>query len=416
MNTKEKQWANLAAEVDRRGGDGVEVVKAYQELYSIHSDKICSWLGGLYDHEIGGFYYSNSARDNEYVELDGVKHYFLPDIESTHQATNFLKSSGMLDSYDELPPEMTKKLIDFTCSLQSPEDGYIYHPQWGKNIKLSRRGRDMMWAVEMEEKFGFKLPYPTAIERLSTAEKYSVKKEELLAVMPEHLRSREAFLSYLNSLDWDNKAYAAGNFVAAQVMQIEAAGLMPTAIGFINSMQNPQTGTWGNKTGYDAVNAILKISSIYQNHPIPNPMKVAMNAMDCITLPTRVETVCWQYNAWFSVRNVIQNLRKFGDNKQADEIVAEMLRRAPAGIRASADKVKTFICDDGSYSYTPEFSSSTSQAKRVSLGLKEGDVNATVINCTGVIYNSLKALELIDYKVKPFDKQGLQKFLSAIRI
>ena len=98
MNTKEKQWANLAAEVDRRGGDGVEVVKAYQELYSIHSDKICSWLGGLYDHEIGGFYYSNSARDNEYVELDGVKHYFLPDIESTHQATNLLKSSGMLDA------------------------------------------------------------------------------------------------------------------------------------------------------------------------------------------------------------------------------------------------------------------------------------------------------------------------------
>ena len=140
-----------------------------------------------------------------------------------------------------------------------------------------------------------------------------------------------------------------------------------------------------------------------------------MFAMDCITRPTRVETVCWQYNAWYSVRNVIENLRKFGDDRLADEIVAEMLRRAPAGIRASAEKVKTFTCDDGSYSYTPEFSSCTSQAQRVSLGLKEGDVNATLINCTGVIYNSLKALELIDYKVTPFDSTGLQKFLAAIR-
>ena len=415
MNTREKQWDALAKEAKRRGGDGDEIVKAYQELYSVHSDRICTWLGGLYDSEIGGFYYSNSARDNEYVEIDGVKHYFLPDIESTHQATNFLMSSGMLESYDELPKDMVKKLIDFTCSLQSAEDGYIYHPQWGKNIKLSRRGRDMMWAIEMEEKFGFKLPYPTAIDRLKEGEDNPDKKEEIMAVMPDHLKSKEAFLAYLNSLDWENKAYSSGNFISAQALQIEAAGLMPTAISFINSIQNQETGTWGKQSGYDAVNAILKIGAVYKNHPIPNPEKVAMFAMDCITLPTRVETVCWQYNAWYSVRNVIENLRKFGDDRLADEIVAEMLRRAPAGIRASAEKVKTFTCDDGSYSYTPEFSSCTSQAQRVSLGLKEGDVNATLINCTGVIYNSLKALELIDYKVTPFDSTGLQKFLAAIR-
>lgn len=414
MQNKDMMWQRLADEATKKGGDGDEIVKAYQELYSVHSSDMCTWLGKLYDPKIGGFYYSNSARDNEYQEIDGVKHYFLPDIESTNQATNFLESSGMLENYDELPREMVQKMAEFTCSLQSPEDGYIYHPQWGKNIKLSRRGRDMMWAVAMGEKFGFKLPYPTAIERLEEANKNADKKDEIMAVMPDHLKSKEAFLEYLNSLDWDNKAYAAGNFIAAQKLQIDAAGLMPIAVDFLNNIQNPETGTWGNKTGYDAVNAILKIGAVYEDHPLPNPMKVAMFAMDCITLPTRVESVCWQYNAWFSVRNVIQNLRKFGDNKSADAIVSEMLKRAPAGIRSSAEKVKTFTCDDGSYSYTPEFSSCTSQAARVSLGLKEGDINATGINCSGVIRNSLRALELNDFFVPIFDEEGKAKFLDAI--
>ena len=415
MQNKDELWQRLADEATKKGGNGNDIVDAYKELYSAHSDRICTWLGGLFDSEIGGFYYSNSARDNEYHEIDGVKHYFLPDIESTNQATNFMQSSGMIKEFSEIPEWMRKKMIEFNCSLQDPNDGYIYHPQWGKNIKLSRRGRDMMWSVSMEEKFGFKLPYPTAIERLEEANKNADKKEEIMAVMPDHLKSKEAFLEYLNSLDWDNKAYAAGNFIAAQKMQIDAAGLMPTAVDFINSIQNPETGTWGNKTGYEAVNAILKIGAVYEDNPMPNPMKVAMFAMDCITLPTRVDTVCWQYNAWYSVRNVIQNLRKFGDHKSADEIVAEMLRRAPEGIRSSAEKVKTFTCDDGSYSYTPEYSSSTSQAARVSLGLKEGDVNATVINCTGVIINSLRALELKEFYVPVFDEQGFEKFLAAVK-
>ena len=71
-----EKWAALEAEVTRRGGDGAEFVKAMQEHYSIYKDTIYLWLAGLYDKEIGGFYYSNSVRDNE---------PFRPDIESTNQ-------------------------------------------------------------------------------------------------------------------------------------------------------------------------------------------------------------------------------------------------------------------------------------------------------------------------------------------
>lgn len=414
MQNKEKLWQRLADEATKKGGNGDDIVEAYKELYSAHSDRICTWLGGLFDSGIGGFYYSNSARDNEYHEIDGVKHYFLPDIESTNQATNFLQSSGMIDEFDEIPEWMRKKMIEFNCSLQDPDDGFIYHPQWGKNIRDSRRGRDMAWSIAMEEKFNFKLPYKTAVDRLKEGNDNPDKKEEIYKTLPDHLKSEEAFLKYLEAFDWDMKAYPAANTITSQRLQIEAAGLMPIAVKFVNSIQNPD-GTWGKLGGYHAVNAILKLGGVYENAPMPNPLGVANAAMDCITLDTRVDTVCWQYNAWFSLRNVIGNLRKFGDNKSADGIVAEILKRAPDGIISSAKKVRTFTCEDGSYSYTPEHSSSTSQASRVSLGLKEGDVNATVINCTGVILNSLRALELKDYYVPVFDKSGFEKFLLAIR-
>ena len=43
---------------------------------------------------------------------------------------------------NETDLEYEKKMAEFNCSLQDPDDGYIYHPQWGKNITDHRRGRD----------------------------------------------------------------------------------------------------------------------------------------------------------------------------------------------------------------------------------------------------------------------------------
>ena len=54
------------------------VREAVRDFYANFFDpeKLIRWWAGLYDPEIGGFYYSNSARDNA---------GFLPDMESTYQ-------------------------------------------------------------------------------------------------------------------------------------------------------------------------------------------------------------------------------------------------------------------------------------------------------------------------------------------
>ena len=56
---------------------GKATADAVRDFTGIYTDGIYKWLAGLWDGEIGGFYYSNSARDT-----DG----YLPDIESTAQA------------------------------------------------------------------------------------------------------------------------------------------------------------------------------------------------------------------------------------------------------------------------------------------------------------------------------------------
>ena len=86
MATSKKEiaslWEKLEQDVNERGADGEAFVEAMKDYYSIYTDGFLSWLGALFDPKTGGFYYSNSARDNECAEYRGEICYFLPDIES----------------------------------------------------------------------------------------------------------------------------------------------------------------------------------------------------------------------------------------------------------------------------------------------------------------------------------------------
>ena len=122
VEEREKAWLELRDAANRRGADGDAIVAAMKDYYSIYDYRMLKWIGGLFDPEIGGFYYSNSARDNESAEYRGEMCRFLPDVESTIQATNVLLSTGVIDSCEELPEWMRKKVAEFVCSLQSPLD------------------------------------------------------------------------------------------------------------------------------------------------------------------------------------------------------------------------------------------------------------------------------------------------------
>ena len=410
-----EKWLALEKEVYERGGDGRAVVAAMKDHYELYGESVYLWLAGLYDKKTGGFYYSNSGRDNE---------PFLPDIESTNQATNLLLASGVFDEPSDFPLPMREQMARFCQSLISPVDGYIYHPQWNYDDpnwiqKDSRLGRDLGWAVHMAKKFDFKYPYPTANERLALSLESNKSSAEKSDIAP-HLRSSEAFVEYLESYNWETDAYFSGNNVAAQMNQIIAAGLKEVAIDFLNKKQNPETGLWGVQQGYVGINALLKISGCYREAKavMPNSDKAMRAAINCITSDEECGTICYQYNAWFSVSNILEILRNIGTpeaNDEADKALAVLYNGAPEAIRATTEKVKKFAKPDGAFSYLQKTSTGFSQKAPVSIHMTvESDVNASVIATTGTTRHMYQALELIDFFVPFYDKDDREKFIAAV--
>jgi hypothetical protein len=218
--------------LDIKNNYNAATADAVRDLYSLFDDGIYKWLASLWDKDEGGFYYSRSARDNE---------GFFPDIESTAQAFGNLESSGIIETYDDIPLSMKKKAIAFMQAKQDPEDGYFYHAQLGKDVSTSRRARDLGHAVGTIQRFGAKPLYPTAIERIEAAMANGAQEAEDSTV-PEHLRSKEAFLEYLNSLningvDKPGNSYSVGHRIGQQAAEIRAAGLTDVCIDFLNSTQ-----------------------------------------------------------------------------------------------------------------------------------------------------------------------------------
>lgn len=203
--------------------------------------------------------------------------------------------------------------------------------------------------------------------------------------------------------------------------QIISAGLRDTMIEYLNKKQKPETGLWGVQGGYMGINALLKISSTYREAKalLPNADKAMQAAIDCITSDEECLTICYQYNAWFSVSNLIEILQNLGTPEallEADKAMTVLISNAPAAIRATTEKVKQFAKPDGAFSYLRKSSTGFSQKAPVSIHMTvESDVNASVIASTGTTRNMYQAFGLIDYFVPFFDEEDCKKFINAIK-
>ncbi len=465
----EVRWQALIDEVNKdAGGDanglGEELVKAFKALYSIYDTDVVLWFANLYEPFNcicgecvndgktlacygGGYYYSNSGRDNE---------GYAPDTESTSQALNFITSSGIAQgqNYSKVIPDfMREQVIKFIRSCQDPATGFFYNPQWSiadTNAHISRRARDLNWCtgilsglksipiydtpngVEGEQRIqsaGITLPLGQSAASMASKVVYSAAYDPNF----ESLDTLKAYLKKLEDVEAAGKRsfYAIGNEITAQMPQIIARDKDLDTWGTKDSMaicvtdwfskhQSPVTGTWEETHCYLGVNSLLKISGIYTEAKVPMPYaaEAANSAILAITSDEEMGAVVDLYNTWFSVSNVLKNLRQFGGPEgiaKADEIVRNLRAAAPDAIRKSAEKISDFAKPDGSYSYTKLYSSSTSQGMPVAVpNSVEGDVNATVISITGIFGNIYSALEL-DARGQLFGSREARIYFDTIR-
>ena len=396
------------------GDEGVLALKEYMTLYD---ERIYLWAASLWDTDRGGFYYSTSARDTE---------GFLPDIESTVQMMRFIYNSGLYEGRgecygDSTPDFMKEKLVSFAQSLIDPEDGYVYHPQWGYNIKVSRRGRDLNWTVSMLRQFEVEPKYKTALDRLSEQGKC----EEKNTLLPEHLTSPRKFKEYLVQFeDPENKyciykwSYGLGNHLSSQTMQIKAAGEEYANILFewIERFQREDNGLFEEGVCYKSLNGLMKIVLIYTSfgRPFPNAIKALESTIEVISGDETPRWVACYYNPWITLHNLFNNVRKFGDAKKAEELEAQVQKNAATLIRNTYNKSAVFKKPDGAFSYYPETSIASSQGAPVALvGLPEGDVNSTAIASTGTLINMCLALGIKPVSI--FCREDGEIFLDLIK-
>ena len=413
-----KEEEERQAQIERRWATRFDVISdttvrtAVKDFYETFYDPeaIIRWWAGLYDPEIGGFYYANSARDNAGYGAN----LFLPDMESTWQIINRLRPFES-DLAHFLGPEITAKIIEFYQTKQDPDDGYFYHPQWGKGgddnlMSLMRRTRDQDWAIAALENLHSAPLYPTALDRArNSAETVDVTLQRLAsyaglsktAATPRTSASWQAnessVKSYVNNLLNTQSCEAWANELDTQISTFEAKGVIRYVLDVLDERVNPEYGLW--VSGYDANRDLYynlksspttevpygiftntyKVMKVYNagGRLFKYAEKMVENTIKAINSKDPGARITYIFNPWATLGNVRSNLADYGTsaqlatyNRQISENIIEMINslESSLGIYKHAD---------GSYSYLPSgCSSPTIYGTPVSLGLNEGDVNA----------------------------------------
>ena len=460
-----QEWAAFEEEM------GSEITQAFKYLYGMYSSDVVEWLANLYEPRVcvcnnfdengirkclypkdaegnyicknGGFYYSNSGRNTYGYGID---------IESTIQALGIIQRAGMtrefgFDYQNALPTQIKEDIIAFIKSCQDP-NGFFYHPQWtheAVDAQLGRRGRDLMWAQSMLEKFGVKPFYdtaggmegegapdqnivsPTALTvRLGTSKVLLTSKIVSVAEpVAEHLVSAEAFKAYLETLPINTYSYNIGNQLAAQSVQLVNrdkqlnGAISKVLFEWTNSHQNPENGLWESKVNHSSVNGLFKILTFYNDfkQPFPYAYEAARSAIQVIASDEKPAHVCSIYNAWWDVGALLKNMELYNlsyTSAEREEIRQGVLAIAADGLYATRDWYEVFLKNSGSFSYTPDYASATSQGMPVALPkTAEGDVNATEICLNGLRNHAAYALGV---SVTPdlFGTLEMVKFLHII--
>lgn len=448
------------------GEENVQLYNAIRDMYGVYDPKIVLWLAGLYSHEVGGFYYSNSAKNTE---------GYAPDIESTCQALSFIPRSGMAylngNAYNQvLPREMLDDIGNYVKSLQDP-NGYFYNYQWTKESHgTSRLSRDLSSALGILSYCGMQptyntptgqkgdgkvVPLPEGAKTASLSSRsltHMVSKVVAAATPAEIIQSKETLVAHLESMKanigkmgW----YGIGHNVNTMMDQIKQrdkvlrtefyddpanqnksySSLVDAVIKFFNENQNPVTGHWEDEDGYLAVNGILKISGVYraagaemQYHE--KLVTAAFNAV--VNKDEELTGVVDVYNAWSAVSGVIGNLKNYGASKMiggvsytAEERVT-MLREyvwsnAVDAVRATKEKLSVFKKSDYGFSYNPDSSAHHSQGMPVAIPRSaEGDVNASELAVNATSRAMFSALGLSDYYVNVFGARELVLFMAEL--
>ena len=407
------------------------IVRELKAMQSMFTTENAIWMAKLYDPKIGGFYCSNSARDNE---------EFLPDIETTYLVACFAESSGMSEMYGNswvkaLPDWLKQKIGDYISGCQN-EDGFFYNIQWPRDFILAeaalrqpRVTRDSGAAMYVLKKLGITPKYQTEqkIEKKENGDEPRLLSQfESPEAFREYMKGIEDVISPLDAEGRAERFYYYGNmFQSLPVYLNRDEEIKKIFIDFLEKYQSPETGVWSEVMCYHATNGLLKIASIankigYRLRYVDEMLTTVMALISKTAEEYPVSGGVYIVNAWTCLRLIYENILEYGDGsmeeRQAkkDAIKARVLANAPNLIKIASEQLKVFRREDGSFSYGHKsYATALSCPLRIG-GIVEGDIGGNVLAVNGVRRSILSALELGDYMVPIFSEYERHLFVSIV--
>lgn len=320
-------------------------------------ERFFHWLAGQYDHKSGGFYYARSSFD-----MEG----FSPDIESTAMALNILQRSGLLEG---MPDDIRLKMIRFFQSKQDQGTGYFYDQDEHMPNDEVMVARALAYCSGSLAKLGGEPRYPLPCS--STTK-------------PEYLKSPADYVAWLQRVDLRNSwrgcdLMGSANHYLRRMSEGERKPFVEAALSYFNSIQDPETGLWGEGSLYIRISGTFKLRGFYLTFGIPMPRmdRIYETMLYCLRSEKAVD-MCW-------VRNPVDLLGCFyGMMAIPDEELLEIMEITYANM-------SHFLKPDGGFSreidHSPpapnvaqvkagEYYSNMPKAVRIGQGLAEGDMNA----------------------------------------
>ena len=413
---KEDLWDNRWAVYD--GLISENAISAMKALYGLFDTDTYMWMTSLYDAETGGFYFSESARDHV---------GFLPDVESTRQVLTFMLRMGLAADFNNdldaaIPDEISDKMVAFVKGMQDPVDGYFYHPQWGKDITVNRRGRDLTWSKYILTTFGATAKYtlpdaPDAdiddmsfvTERAITSPlnvQTSAAVDKVTAGViatasgEADFSSTEAFIAWLDSLNFKTNSHSDGQIFSAQASVIKARGYAQVALDYLYERVNPENGLWEDDVSWRSIGGLLKLSSAISSlgGVLPYPEESIRSCMEALLSDEAQTSMTCVYNCVNGASNVMSSMRRDGKNDRVLAIQEELRGNAENLIRACTTKILAYRNDNGSFSYWEDRTGTHAQGALVSLGVDDGELNGTLL-ATGSITGLVSIMGLPTVRV-----------------
>ncbi|MEH7386263.1 hypothetical protein V7147_12720 [Bacillus sp. JJ1521] len=330
------------------------ITNSFEKLDSLF-DGFFEWLADQYNPLTGGFYYAKSSVSDS---------SFTTDIESTAQALNILLRNELLS---KMPVDLRAKFISFFQHKQDSESGYFLDENPHMKDDEVMVSRAFNYSVNSLNRLGGSPLYQSPVE---------------LNKAPNYVNSEEEYVKKWKSISLVNSwrgcdLLASSCMYIGQMDKVKQENMIQRARKYLESIQDSQTGLWGEGSMYVRISGTFKLHTFYHKFGLPMPRveKMYQSILQCLRTEI-AKDMCY-------IRNPIDLLSYINleiPDRELEEIIQitvdniEKLKRPDGGFSREIDNSPT--APNVAQIKSDEFYPAMPVAVQLGKGLYEGDMNA----------------------------------------